>query len=110
MTDEKIIDYQEHIVRCNKLIELELNNWDKIGASPSNVVVDTFIMDAYINALASFLVEKGIIEDEEFTFHFKKHLLDNLINARTQLVEPAIKEETRKRITNGLPRMDLPKQ
>src|SRR6266576_2329520 len=107
MSDSELHD---KIVRTNDLIEIELKHWEEIGATPQNITVDTFIMDAYINSLASFLVEKGIIDDEEFTFHFKKRLLDNLINAREKLVEPALAEARRREITDGMPGMDIPKK
>jgi hypothetical protein len=107
MSDSELHD---KIVATNILIETELHKWEDIGATPQNVQVDMFILDAYINALADFLVEKGIIEDEEFTFHFKKRLLSNLVLFRENVVEPGMAEARRQQIVNGLPAQDIPKK
>jgi len=103
-------ELHDKIIATNALIEVELSKWENIGATPQNVQVDMFILDAYLHSLADFLVQKGIIEDEEFTFHFKKRLLGNLIEFREGVVEPGMAEARRKEITNGMPGMDIPKK
>jgi hypothetical protein len=105
VTDENI-----SIEEVNEQIKEELVNWDKLHVSPKNIEVDPFLLDAFINALVLHLSDKGIIEDEEFTLAFKKHLLNNLKNARENFVEPAVKEMNRRKIVDGLPRMDIPRE
>jgi hypothetical protein len=100
----------DKITATNSLIEQELKQWEEIGATPQNIQVDSFILDAFINSLAAFLVDKGIIDDEEFTLAFKERLLGNLIKFREDVVEPGMAEMRRQQIVNGLPNQDIPKK
>ena len=80
----------------------EIAKWEKIGAHPSGVNTDNFLLDMLINSLRNFLIKTGVIDEAEFIEYYRRHTLEQMQFIRTQVVEPAIAEMRREQIKNGI--------
>jgi len=83
-------------------INAEMDNWQKIGAHPSGVNTDNFLLDMLINSLRNFLIKTGVIDEEEFFEYYRRHTLEQMQAIRTQIVEPAMAEMRKEQIRNGI--------
>lgn len=97
----------EQIEEINKLLVEETSLWAKeVGADPNNVVeFNNYLQQIHVDATIGFLIEKGIVDEKEYTLFFKQHLLKTLAGHR----EGARAARKRAIIENIVPRMDIPR-
>jgi hypothetical protein len=107
MDEEKTLHQQ--ILDISDLLREELHEWEtEFNAVPGRVIfIDTFVLEQYLHSLATFLVDKGIVDDEEFTLHYKKRMLSSMKEHRV-VVTKAKREAMRERL--AVPTMAMPKK
>lgn len=89
------LSVEDQIAEQNKLLEKEFDRWNDLGVVPEQVVeVNTLLTDIFVHSLASFFVEKGIVDDAEMTLFFKKRLLERLQKIREDTT-PMIQQQRR---------------
>lgn len=77
-------DYQQDL-------QEELSKWEAEGISPLMVQVNHFVIDCRLAALCTYLVEKGLIDLEEFQQADAKFMVEVLQNNRPQAM--AVKQQ-----------------
>lgn len=87
----------DQIQQKNHELTKEVQQWQLLGVAPHQVVeINVLMLDTYINGIAEFLVEKGIVDDEELTLFFKTKMLNRLKQMREE-VTPAIQAANRQK-------------
>lgn len=99
----------ERILELNKQLEEELNKWDALGTEPNQVInFNPTRNDIWLQALTHFLVDKEIIDEDEFVIYFKERMLREFKKVREEHLEP-MAARARIALPDGIPRMDVPK-
>ena len=115
MTEEGIDNKEEMAINpkieaINKELAVELDEWEKMGVEDPNqlIMFNPMHITGWIKSLTKFLVEKGVIDEDEFIIAFKQHMLDNLREVREK-VEPQVREARLQASGIVLPNMTIPK-
>lgn len=95
MTSEEQIDYKARIKELNEQLGEELGNWNDLEVDPNTIfeqsVFNPMNIAVWLRCLTTFLVDKGVIEDEdEFIVFLKETMVKDLIMLRED-VEPQIR-------------------
>lgn len=88
-----------HIENLNVDLRNELQLWELGGIDPGNISVNGFLQDVWIFAIRDFLVEKGLIDDLEFTAFYKERLLSKLKEMRPVCMKAV--EEAKRQIMSS---------
>jgi len=89
-------------------LEEEVQLWqEECGGMPGQIIsFDMFMAHEYLHSLATFLIEKGVIDDAELTVWFKRHQLESMREHR-KLFKRARQEELLKELQ--VPMMGIPR-
>ena len=108
------IDYKAKIDDLNDQLEAELGEWMELQVDPNQLFTQTVFnpmnIAVWLRCITDFLVQKGVIENEdEFIVFMKERMMEDLTRMRAQ-VEPQVREARLKEkgITIHGP-MDIPK-
>lgn len=106
MTD--IEELQKQILAINEELGVEINLWlEECKCTPNDAIIfDVYLMNQYLTSAIAFLVEKGIIIDEEFTLYYKQRQLEHMREER-----PKVRDMQLQALHQQLavPRMDIPR-
>jgi hypothetical protein len=100
--EEATTPWSTKIEELNKLLSEEEAKWDMQNISPEHIMIPSFILDCKIATMAEILMDRGIIDNDEFLARLKERTLENLRNARTEVVEPAMRQHRKEEIMQGI--------
>jgi cell division protein FtsI/penicillin-binding protein 2 len=89
----------------NTLIEYEERKWERVGMTPNAIGVDHFTSNLQLLAVMDFLVEKGIMTEEEFDKKFLKKKYETLKEIRENIQGEILKQRLTQGIHQPLPPM-----
>lgn len=81
----------------DQLIKDELLEWKKLGiAEPAEAISsNSFIDSVRISSLTKLLLHKGLVEETDMEFFFKKQMIESLQEARKGLNKARMEHITR---------------
>lgn len=100
--DTATTQWSDKIVELDKLINEEELKWVAQGASPMNLEIPTFMLDCKIGVMAEIMMDRGLVTEQEFLVRLKTLVLENMISARKEVVEPAIRKSRQADILQGI--------
>lgn len=85
------MENKERIEELNGQLQTELNSWDLLNVDPNQVIqFNPTKTDFWLQSITKYLVDKGIIDEDEFVIFFKESMLSELKRVRKQVVEPEV--------------------
>lgn len=103
------IDPKERIIELNKEFEQEMDEWEKMGVDPSIVInFNPQKMEMWVKATTKHLVEKGIIDEDEWVICFKETYIEALKAARPEVAEQ-VKQARMEAMGINIPNMSVPR-
>lgn len=101
-------DLMERINAINDELGIEVNLWmEECKCLPNDAIIfDVYLMNNFLTSLVSYLVEKEIIKDEEFTLYFKEKQLEHMRIERPKVKAMRLQELQKQLVS---PKMHIPK-
>lgn len=103
------IDKAKQIEELNEKFQAEMKAWEDMGVEDPNMAIafNPMQMNMWVKSLTQFLVDKGIIDEDEWIIKFKTHFIESLQEARAE-IEPEMRKMRLRAAGIDLPNMSVP--